>query len=373
MQQITNRDKGLRALQLIELEGLKEIDRICRKYNIKYSLGGGTCLGQVRHGGFIPWDDDIDIDMTTENYRKFLEVAQKELNPNKFFLRCTYSDKKHLRSTARLELKYTNIAIKNWQKQNMHVGIFIDIFEWSYLPNNRFLRKIVSSSLFYIRCIQNYKMFKVCAKKVNSKLKGLVVISAYLIPAKFLGILEKKLQNCCGNKKTNWIMDNAIINGNHGGYQSFGIDEYEDVKFENITVMNKKNSHNFLRTIYGENYNNWLPPVARISHHKWCEMDFGIYEKNFKLPSNYADYLTINYTSEKLKQMKKLSLEMVSYIDDFCKKNNIKYYMMGKDVFNKIYDNNELSEYWLEPLKIAMTRENYNKFLKIYSQNNDKK
>ena len=49
----TNGDKSLRALQLLQLEGLKEIDRICRKHNIKYSLGGGTCLGQLRHGGFI--------------------------------------------------------------------------------------------------------------------------------------------------------------------------------------------------------------------------------------------------------------------------------------------------------------------------------
>ena len=72
---ITNKDKALRALQMTELEGLQEIDRICRKYDIHYSLSGGTCLGQARHGGFIPWDDDIDVDMTVENYDKFEAAA----------------------------------------------------------------------------------------------------------------------------------------------------------------------------------------------------------------------------------------------------------------------------------------------------------
>ena len=105
----TNRDKTLNALQKIELEGLKEIDRICRKYNIKYSLGGGTCLGQVRHGEIIPWDDDIDVDMTAENYDKFMKVAPIELDENAFFLRCRKTDKKHLRSCSRLEMKLTSI------------------------------------------------------------------------------------------------------------------------------------------------------------------------------------------------------------------------------------------------------------------------
>ena len=112
----TNADKVLNSLQMVLLEGLKEIDRICRKHDIKYSLGGGTSLGQLRHGGFIPWDDDIDIDMTLENYDKFLKVAPQELDHNRFFLRCRDTDKKHLRTNSRLEIKYTSISLKNWQK-----------------------------------------------------------------------------------------------------------------------------------------------------------------------------------------------------------------------------------------------------------------
>ena len=136
-------DKVLRALQLTQLEALKEFDKICRKHNIKYSLGGGTCLGQLRHNGFIPWDDDIDIDMTTENYKKFLKVAEEELDKNRYFLRCKSTDKKHLRSCSRLEIRFTSLTLKRWEQKKIKTGIFIDIFEWNYLPNNKLKRKIV--------------------------------------------------------------------------------------------------------------------------------------------------------------------------------------------------------------------------------------
>lgn len=71
--------QNLRACQLRQLEILKEIDRICQKHHIEYWLDGGSLLGAVRHGGFIPWDDDIDIAMSVEDEHRFEEVAPKEL------------------------------------------------------------------------------------------------------------------------------------------------------------------------------------------------------------------------------------------------------------------------------------------------------
>ena len=94
---ITSRDKTLRAMQEIELEGLKEIDRICRKHGIEYSLSGGTCLGQVRHGGFIPWDDDIDVDMMAGEFERFMAVAAEELDRSRFFLYSRETEPNHYR------------------------------------------------------------------------------------------------------------------------------------------------------------------------------------------------------------------------------------------------------------------------------------
>ena len=69
----------LRKVQLVQLEIAKEIDRICKKNNIKYFLIGGSLLGAIRHQGFIPWDDDLDVGMLRDDYEKFLKVAGDEL------------------------------------------------------------------------------------------------------------------------------------------------------------------------------------------------------------------------------------------------------------------------------------------------------
>ncbi len=85
MQLPNTHDGRLDAIQQIQLAYLLEVDRICRKHNIKYFLGGGTLLGAIRHKGFIPWDDDSDIMMLREDYDKFCKIAADELPANMSF------------------------------------------------------------------------------------------------------------------------------------------------------------------------------------------------------------------------------------------------------------------------------------------------
>ena len=79
--------EDLRQMQMIHLEMLLEVDRICRKRGIKYAIIGGTLLGAVRHKGFIPWDDDLDVAMLRSEYDRFCKACEEDLDTARFFCR----------------------------------------------------------------------------------------------------------------------------------------------------------------------------------------------------------------------------------------------------------------------------------------------
>ena len=126
----------LRKLQLVQLLSLLEIKRICDKHNIHYTPIGGTLLGTIRHKGFIPWDDDIDVGMLREEYNKFLEVAKDELRPE-FFLQTYETDPNYPKALARLCVNGTRYMLK-WEKDaDIHHGVFTDIFPYDNSPNDK--------------------------------------------------------------------------------------------------------------------------------------------------------------------------------------------------------------------------------------------
>lgn len=122
-------EETLRKAQLIMLDILIEVDRICKKHNLKYWLDSGTLLGAVRHKGFIPWDDDLDISMTLEDYRKFCKIAQDEL-PQHMSLQTSEIEKAFPYDFAKIRSNCGIIIEKHEQKKQVQYnqGIFIDIF-----------------------------------------------------------------------------------------------------------------------------------------------------------------------------------------------------------------------------------------------------
>lgn len=115
----------LRQSQLIMLRILKIVDYICKENGIKYWLDGGTLLGAIRHGGFIPWDDDVDIVMPREDYEKFLVIAKEQL-PEDLFLQTNMTDKEY--DMPWIKVRDNNSLIKEYKIGDYHRGIFIDIF-----------------------------------------------------------------------------------------------------------------------------------------------------------------------------------------------------------------------------------------------------
>lgn len=126
----------LRKAQMRMLEMMVDFDRICRKHDIPYFISGGTCLGAVRHGGFIPWDDDVDIDVWHTDYKKLMHILPKEL-PDKYFLQTPKTDKYFYRMFMKIVDKHSLVVYQNGEfrrEKITHKGLTVDIF-----PLNRVL------------------------------------------------------------------------------------------------------------------------------------------------------------------------------------------------------------------------------------------
>ena len=124
----------LHGLQRVELEILLEIDRVCREHGIKYFLDSGTMLGAARHGGFIPWDDDIDISMLRDDYDRFLEIAQDSLG-DKYYVQTRKTDPTSFASFAKVRKNGTSCIERTVELGGSHTGIWVDIFPFDTVVN----------------------------------------------------------------------------------------------------------------------------------------------------------------------------------------------------------------------------------------------
>lgn len=129
-------DGRLRQAQLKMLSILKVVDNICQKHHLDYWLEGGTLLGAVRHQGFIPWDDDLDISMTRDSANRFVAIADKELPPN-LFLQSAQTDTDYYNLAAPYKIRDKNsrfVELHETGREHFNQGIFIDIFVYDKLP-----------------------------------------------------------------------------------------------------------------------------------------------------------------------------------------------------------------------------------------------
>ncbi len=150
-----------------QLKLAREVDRICKKYRIKYFIIWGTLLGAVRHGGYIPWDDDFDIGFLREDYERFLKCAQFEVK-DPLFLQTATSDKEFFFAYARLRDSRTTGIISYNYSPKYNSGIFIDLYPLDRITSCRALRSIQ----FWIR--DRFEEICISYNKSNSILTKLI-------------------------------------------------------------------------------------------------------------------------------------------------------------------------------------------------------
>lgn len=125
----------LKLSQKLSLNILENYIQFCEENNLNYFLIGGSLLGAIRHKGFIPWDDDVDVGMPRKDYNQFLKLGATYFTETRFFLQTPFSDKNYGLSYSKLLDRHTFIEEKN-SINNARKGVFIDIFPFDQIPSN---------------------------------------------------------------------------------------------------------------------------------------------------------------------------------------------------------------------------------------------
>lgn len=129
-------EEKLRPLQLTMLEILKVFDKFCREHDLKYSLYAGSLLGAVRHKGFIPWDDDLDVCMERSEYDRFVALWE-QLPPEGYILQNKENTPAYWQSFSKIRKNHTTFLQEEREAGKYHTGIFLDIFPLDRIPDDK--------------------------------------------------------------------------------------------------------------------------------------------------------------------------------------------------------------------------------------------
>jgi len=256
-------DGRLRTAQLKMLVMLKTVDAICKKHQLDYWLEGGTLLGAVRHQGFIPWDDDLDISMPRASFNKFIQVAADEF-PDNLLLQTPQTDPGYFNLSVPLKIRDKNslfIELHEQGSEPYHHGIFLDVFVYDAIPSDLKKRK---RDKFRAKKLQRLLSHKYCPVAMGHHATLYKLLSKF-VPQAFL------------ERQINKIIDDANKQGHV--FLGYGYDcvnsncvAYEDIyplkkiQFEDSEFNIANRSEVILTQLYGD-YMTMPPEHQRIMCH----------------------------------------------------------------------------------------------------------
>ena len=253
----------LRKVQMIELELLEEVHRICKKCGIHYNIIAGTLLGAVRHKGFIPWDDDADVAMLRPEYEKFRRACRTELDQARFYFQDQRNTPGYRWGYGKLRRKHTLFLREDQEHMPYGQGIFIDIFPLDYVPENYGLRCV-----HHLTCFIYRKFFWAEAgRKAN---QSLVMRLVYHWMAR---VPEQKLKKSfyrfilvSSRKKTRWVRILTFPTPNRAyGYKTEWYLHSADFLFEGVKLRGIRDYKEYLSFKFG-NYMELPPEKDRKVH-----------------------------------------------------------------------------------------------------------
>lgn len=261
------KSEQFKSLQQLELKILRETDRVCKENGISYSLAGGTLLGAARHGGFIPWDYDIDIMMDPENFERFCELADKF--GDEFFLQTPKTDRNNHFFT-KVRLGGTLMTTEMTDKLDIHNGVFIDVFRHSYTSRVRAFRRL---HILLTRCARSLVYNKwngtsvrgAKGSNVSPVVKAAATVLKTILPMRLLCKVQKAVIDHY-KSDTGFMYDGWGQHMSAGAFKSEWFGEYTELCFEGESFPVIAEYEKYLTYLYGDY--KLLPPVSKrhISH-----------------------------------------------------------------------------------------------------------
>lgn len=261
----------LRRLQLTQLEMLKELHKICEEHDIRYSLYGGTLLGAVRHKGFIPWDDDLDVCMTRQDFLRFVQ-AWETRQPTGYYLQNIEKDEDFTQTFAKIRKKNTAFVQGIDVGFSYDKGIFIDIFILDKVPNGRvrtfFQRLCGYLNLLYSRKFPPYNN--------GLLMRALCTFLLKIVPRDryraIRGFCVKQLGVYNGNE-CDYYVDSSTFEELRRYIPKSVVENTVLLEFEGEYFPCFKDWHTYLERTYGD-YMSLPPEEKRVMTHSPICIDF---------------------------------------------------------------------------------------------------
>lgn len=254
----------LAKVQALELEAVLEVDRICKKHNIPYTLAYGTLLGAIRHKGFIPWDDDTDICMLRKDYERFAAVCKTELG-SRFFYQSHDTDPEYYYLYDKIRVNGTVFKETFLDGYDIHHGVFVDVF-----PIDHYCGKFSAFKYRLYRIILNSKYINIEARSGRKKTFAKIIRTVFgWMP---LDSLYEKAERLA-RKNAEKAADEVIF-GCEGEKIRFPRKYFEEIclgEFEGNELPIPVHSDEILKIMYGD-YMQFPPEEERKTIHDLAEI-----------------------------------------------------------------------------------------------------
>lgn len=257
----------IRPLQMVCLEILKEIDRVCEKHKILYWLEGGSMLGAVRHHGFIPWDDDLDIAMFRDDYNRFLKVAPQELKSD-YFLQTEETDPDYPLFFAKVRKNNTFLDEKQLSQFQIHRGIFVDIFPVDRMPmtDSQIKRHRIYLWLLFRLYFQTGKRVLPVSSVLSKPEISFFLRNVRLNKIKLRNYINKIYTKYNLRERYRYTSSWTMSQKMSWLYKKEWHDSFMEVKFEDMTVKIPGGYHELLTHAYGD-YRTPPPKEKQVPGH----------------------------------------------------------------------------------------------------------